>query len=176
MRTLFIIIFSVFGISLLSCNAQNKTSCLLESNNPEYDKQIKRYLTCSVPTISVHELNSNYSNYVILDARELEEYNISHLPSALFLGYKNPDWSVLDSLDKESNVLVYCSIGYRSEKMAEKIHAKGHNVYNLYGSIFEWINNDLPIHNTKGKISNQIHGYNKSWSKWVLNNDYEVSY
>ncbi len=67
----------------------------------------------------------------------------------------------LKNLDKDKPVVVYCSVGYRSEKIAEKLEKEGFTqVYNLYGGIFEWVNQDNPVYNEKGKTNN-IHPY--SW-------------
>jgi len=69
-------------------------------------------------------------------------------------------------------MVVYCSIGYRSEKIGEKLLRLGYkNVYNLYGSIFEWANEKYQLVGSNGKTTNRVHSYNKSWSKWVTNEE-----
>ena len=78
----------------------------------------------------------------------------------------------LEDIPKESNMVVYCSIGYRSEKIGEKLLRLGYkNVYNLYGSIFEWANDKYPLVGSNGKTTNRVHCYNKSWGKWVTNDE-----
>jgi hypothetical protein len=42
-------------------------------------------------------------------------------------------------------------------------------VKNLYGSLFEWANCNMPMYNSKGIITDTIHTYSKSWSQWVDN-------
>ncbi len=55
-------------------------------------------------------------------------------------------------IGEESKVVVYCSVGYRSEKIAEKLKAAGYkNVFNLYGGIFEWENQNLPVYDSNGE-------------------------
>ena len=70
-------------------------------------------------------------NYIILDAREKKEFNVSHLKGALNIGYDNIDKNVITQLDKNKTIVVYCSIGYRSEKVGELLRAKGYKVTKL---------------------------------------------
>jgi 3-mercaptopyruvate sulfurtransferase SseA len=77
---------------------------------------------------------------------------------------------MLDNIDKSTPILLYCSIGYRSEKVGEKILKMGFkDVTNLYGSIFAWANAGYELKNAKGETTNQIHTYNNEWAKWILN-------
>ena len=70
--------------------------------------------------------------------------------------------------NKNSKIVVYCSLGVRSEDVAEKLKKAGYsNVYNLYGGIFEWKNNDLEVLNLNEKPTDSIHIYSKAWSKWL---------
>ena len=41
------------------------------------------------------------------------------------------------------------------------------NVFNLYGGIFEWKNNDFQVVDTLGKSTEKVHAFNKSWEKWL---------
>ena len=43
------------------------------------------------------------------------------------------------------------------------------NVYNLYGSIFEWANQGHRLVDKGGQPTFKLHTYNKKWSKWVDN-------
>lgn len=144
--------------------------------NPKFDETIKSYLDFSIPIISVDSLHNNYDDYIILDAREKSEYKTSHLPGAHFIGYNSPKLSVVKNLDTSKNIVLYCSIGYRSEVIAKKLKKKGYNVTNLYGSIFEWVNKGYPLEDKKGNSTKTVHGYDKSWSKWVENLDYQVKH
>ena len=50
----------------------------------------------------------------------------------------------------------------------EKLKDAGYtNVQNLFGSIFEWVNQELPVENSKDEIVKKVHTYNWMWSKWV---------
>lgn len=157
MRNLFILSFL-----LLSCfgNSQETLQELLKTHNKE-----------RVPYISVQELAMPKTDAILLDARELKEYNVSHLEDAIHVGYDNFDIdTVIKTLpDTTSTIVVYCSVGIRSEDIAEQLKKKGYtNVYNLFGGIFEWKNNNFPVYNSEEKETEQIHAYSKDWSKWLL--------
>jgi len=145
--------------------------------NPKFERAIERYISHSVDVISVDELKETLTEYVLLDAREKEEYDTSKIPGAKFFGYDNPDFSVLDDLDKDQPIVMYCSIGYRSEKMGEELQKRGFtNVKNLYGSIFEWANKNYPLVNSEDEETITIHTYDSKWGKWVDNKKLEKVY
>jgi len=41
------------------------------------------------------------------------------------------------------------------------------NVRNLYGGIFEWVNEGGEIRNSKNQPTDSVHTYSKSWSIWL---------
>ena len=156
-------LFFVFIISLFVFKGftQSSISEILEQQNSQ-----------NVPYISAQELSMPKTEAIILDAREKNEFETSHLKNALHVGYHSFE---LDSVtkfinDKKSKIVVYCSVGIRSDKIASKIKKLGFtNVFNLYGGIFEWKNNGFPIYNSKNIKTDSIHIYSKKWSKWVNN-------
>lgn len=131
-----------------------------------YQAVLKTLLSHSVPALSVKEA-FNQKNTVMLDAREKREFDVSHLPNAIWVGYEKLDLSSVEKFDKNKPIIVYCSVGYRSEKVAEKLIKKGFtNVKNLYGGIFEWKNEGQELINQKGR-TNDVHAYNKTWGIWL---------
>lgn len=145
-----------------------------EKNQAALEKKINGLLDFSVNTIATEELDKYKDDFIILDSREREEFETSHILNARFIGYDNFDISSLEGIDKEARIVVYCSIGYRSEKIGKKLKKSGFkNVYNLYGSIFKWANEGRPIVNNSGEKTMKIHTYNKKWSKWVFAEDLE---
>tara|TARA_R110002050_G_scaffold287238_1_gene438316 strand:- start:251 stop:742 length:492 start_codon:yes stop_codon:yes gene_type:complete len=135
------------------------------------DKLLDKWNTRNVPYISVETLAMPKTDAILLDAREEKEFNISHLENAIRVGYD--DFSTKETLaklpkDKTAKIVVYCSIGIRSETVAHKLIQEGYtNVYNLYGGIFEWKNADFKVIDTLGKSTEKVHTFNKSWSKWL---------
>ncbi|HZB11500.1 MAG TPA: rhodanese-like domain-containing protein [Chryseolinea sp.] len=129
---------------------------------------LKTLLSHSVPEISVHQAAATRENIILLDAREHDEFALSHLEGAHFVGYHNFTIDSVKSFNKNAQILVYCSVGYRSEKVAYKLKSEGFkNVSNLYGGIFEWVNQGHPIVDSAGKRTKRIHGYTKAWGIWL---------
>lgn len=133
------------------------------------DDALKKFNQETVPYITTNELSQNFDNYLLLDTRKKEEYNVSHLPNAVWIGEQ------LDTIafakaqpDKKTPIVVYCSIGVRSEDLGEQLIKLGYkNTYNLYGSIFAWKNAELPIINQKNKHTDSVHVFSKSWGKYL---------
>ena len=140
----------------------------------EFSNMVDSYLDYSVPVISVNDFKEIKDNVIILDAREEQEFLVGHIEGAQRIGYDKPNLELLKSLNKRKTVVVYCSIGYRSEKIGEILQKEGfRNVLNLYGSIFEWVNQGNTIVDKEGKTTTRIHTYNKKWGKWMMNDSYE---
>ncbi len=132
----------------------------------EFDEMLNDLLSFSVPYVTVDELKA-LDGACLLDTRELEEYEVSHIPNAEYIGYNTFDESALENIPKEQTIVVYCSVGYRSEKIGERLKKMGYkNVYNLYGSIFEWVNEGNEVIDKDGTTT-KVHTYNKQWSKWL---------
>lgn len=136
--------------------------------DPDYKIMIeKKY---EFPTISPDSAsNILYSDDVIfLDTREPEEYNVSHLPNAILFGYDDPNWKAVDTLNKDITVIVYCSIGVRSQNIAEELNEKGFkNIKNLYGGIFLWADQSREMLDDQDNETSKVHGYNRFWGRWV---------
>ena len=130
---------------------------------------LKTMIKETVPTITVAELSKkDLSQMVLLDSREKKEYEVSHLKNAKWVGYDDFKLSRVNDVPKDASIVIYCSVGVRSEKIGEKLIAAGYtNVKNLYGSIFEWVNEGYPVYNTNGKPTDRVHAYSKTWGIWL---------
>lgn len=136
--------------------------------DPEFDKKIANTISHTVDIISPKQLATIQNQAFILDTREQEEYDVSHIPNAHYASYSKFDIAPFLQLPRDTTIVVYCSIGYRSEKIGEELKERGFSkVYNLYGSLFEWANQDYPMEDKFGSPTFQVHTYNKKWSKWV---------
>ena len=103
-------------------------------------------LTAEFDIEQIQADSANMSNAVILDVREKDEFEVSRLKNAIWIGYDDFDISRIDSIDKEQEIIVYCSVGYRSSKIGEELIESGFkNVKNLYGGIFKWANENRPF-------------------------------
>ena len=158
MKFTLLILISLLGLFVFGQN----------SIDPDYKDMIERkYHFPTIPQDSAQKLIGTKGVH-FLDTREQEEYNVSHLPGAVYTGYDNFQWSALKAIDTTEIIIVYCSIGVRSQNIAEKLSERGYSkVYNLYGGIFLWADQSRPMENKSGKKTKKVHAYNKFWGRWV---------
>ena len=155
-KKIILIIFSLIPLS---------TFCQIKNN--DFKQMLDNMYNHTVPLIKVDSLK-NLKNVFLLDTREREEFEVSHLKNARNVGYIWFDMRKIYDIPKNAIVIVYCSVGYRSEKIGEKLIRNGYkHVYNLYGSIFEWANEGNPLYKSNGVQTTEIHTYNKNWARWV---------
>lgn len=117
----------------------------------------------------IHPDSLKYLKTLLIDTREIEEFEVSHIPGAIYAGYYDFNVEQLDKINKDTTIVVYCSVGYRSSKIANKLIDNGFkDVRNLYGGIFMWINQEREIvkNNTP---TDTIHTYNKRWGRYITN-------
>lgn len=132
-----------------------------------YSVVLKTLLSHTVPEIGVEEL-ADLEHAVLLDSREPNEYKISRIAGARHVGFDHFDLKNLADLDRNTLVVVYCSVGYRSEKIAKKLLEVGFSrVYNLYGGIFEWVNEGFPVVDASGQPTNRVHAYSQTWGLFL---------
>jgi rhodanese-related sulfurtransferase len=125
--------------------------------------------------MEVADLRKIQEEVFIFDTRKKAEYLVSHLPNARFLAYPKIDTSALQGVLPTDTLVVYCSVGYRSERIGEELRSRGfQHVFNLYGSIFEWANRGYPIVDQHGLPTRKIHTFNRRWSKWVDSQELEL--
>ncbi len=122
------------------------------------------------PTVQPAQIY-NLKNYQVLDTREKEEFEVSHLEGAKWVGYDSFSLQVVEDLDKNQPVLVYCTVGARSQEIGKKLQAAGFKkVYNLYGGIIHWSNESKPLF--KNCMSTkQVHTYSRTWGVWLTSGE-----
>lgn len=138
----------------------------------DFDKKLNTLYKHTVPLIHANELSKKLDGtqkIILLDTRSAVEYKSSHLQNADFVNYDAFTPSAVAGLDKDSQIIVYCTVGYRSERIGEKLIKMGFkNVKNLYGGIFDWVNTGHSVVNPLGAVTDSVHTYNKDWSRWLL--------
>ena len=102
---------------------------------------------------------------ILLDVRGEDEYAVSHLPGAIRVEPGGEFPPQLKTLDRDAPVVAYCSVGYRSSQLVERLEKEGFtNVKNLEGSIFEWANKGYPLER-EGKPVEEVHPYDEEWGR-----------
>ena len=131
-----------------------------------FDKMLQKLLSHKVAEVTPVDI-SNTPEVLFLDAREQKEYDTSYIENAVWIGYNDFDIKRVGAISKDTKIVVYCSVGYRSEKITKKLSKAGYtDVSNLYGGIFEWVNQGNKVYGTAGETDN-VHTFNKKWSKWL---------
>ena len=103
MKALIALIAGMFTFLIAPAQVQSST----------YDLMLEALLTHSVPEVSVSQVKE-MKNITILDAREFNEYSVSHIKDALYVGYDRFDTDRLQSIDK--NQKNYCVLFSRLPK------------------------------------------------------------
>ena len=86
--------------------------------NQEFKLMLDSLYEHSVPLISVEDLiKLNKNEVYILDTREEEEFNVSHLKNARNVGYFWFDMRKIYDIPISATIVLYCSVGMRSEKI-----------------------------------------------------------
>jgi len=102
---------------------------------------------------------------VLLDVRTPAEWNVSHLAGARRVDPKTDAKTATNGVTKDAPIVTYCSVGYRSGEMAERLRAAGYtHVQNLEGSIFEWANEHRPLVHDGERVT-RVHPYHSGWGR-----------
>ena len=113
------------------------------------------------------------NDVIVLDVREQEEYEVSKLnPKCILMNPNASSEQVFAKLNQlnaipegaDVTVVCYCSIGYRSSRLADRLSDQV-KAYNLSGGIFQWANEGRCVANAQDEsvapgISG-VHPYNK---------------
>ncbi len=97
----------------------------------------------SVQSISPKEFAAKLKsdkNPQLIDVRTSEEYASQHLPNSVNIDWNGGNFEKdAAKLDKSKPVYVYCMVGGRSKKAADKLSQLGfQNVYDMSGGIMKW--------------------------------------
>ena len=111
----------------------------------------------------------NLEKTVFIDVREPKEMRISMLPGAI------TQKEFEDHKEKylRSNLVIYCTIGYRSGLFTEQISNEGFTAYNLKGGVLSWSHDRLGFYNGDQR-TNKIHVYGSKWN--LAHSEYDTTY
>ncbi len=147
-----LLFLSLISLLFMACNAQT-------SKNIEV-----------VPAIDFSHKILATSKAQIVDVRTPEEFESGHIDNA-----KNINWfdknfeKEVASLDKTKPVFVYCKVGGRSAKAADKLSQLGFTeIYDLDGGYLKWESAGL------APTSDEIIGLNNQEYAALISNDKEV--
>lgn len=97
---------------------------------------------------------------ILLDVRAPEEYEISHLTGAIRTETLEEALTALKAAGSDRDIILYCSVGYRSSEMAQKLNGEGfERLFNLEGGLFRWVNEGRPLAQGEAKV----HPFDRLW-------------
>ncbi len=145
-------------------------SCVPSSgqiNSNAYRALLNTLYKKTVPLVSCEE-SQNVRSTQFLDSRARAEFNVSHIADARWVGYDDFSMDRVKDLDKDQPIIIYCSVGVRSERIGKRLLDAGFtDVRNLYGSLFEWVNQGYPIVDANGRPTQKVHAYSPTWGMWL---------
>ena len=142
-----------------------------------------------VSNISTNELqdvmgkSTGSDKLLIIDTRKREEYDVSFISGAKHLAFPTSESDVKlfakENISDQTEIVVcYCSLGYRSSKVAQtlsQVLSQGQtqkiSVYNLEGSIFQWANEGRSLSTVRGEATQSCHPFSTMWGLLGLSTD-----
>ncbi len=147
--TLSIRLFSFIVFFVFAGDAENLVR--LREMSARYAKRFKE-----VAVIAPKEAREK--NVVFVDVRPEEETSISIIPGALL----KKEFEANSGKYRDSLIVPYCTIGYRSGKYGRKLQKKGFRVRNLLGGVLLWAHTVGPLEHDK-RPTRRIHVYGRRW-------------
>jgi rhodanese-related sulfurtransferase len=111
---------------------------------------------------------AGHTEIQLVDVREADEFAVSHIPGAVNLPSSSKQEVLLSAIRRDIPVVVYCSVGYRSARIVQRLQRAGRqNVVNYAGSLFDWANKGHPMQSAAGSTSS-VHPYDAYWGRFLL--------
>ncbi len=122
-----------------------------------------------VPEMTVEQLvvAQKTGQVVLVDVREPAEQEVSMIPGAIPARQFEEEGEQHES----KQIVVYCTIGYRSGLYAKKLDEQGYRAVNLKGGILAWAHAGQEVVCLNGQ-TNLVHVYGREWS--LLPRGYEA--
>ena len=119
-----------------------------------------------VPQMTTEQLADKLAGHepiLLLDARTAAEFRTSHLQGAVRATTVGTALGAIKADGRPLTVVVYCSVGLRSSRLASRLLARGvEGVFNLEGSVFRWANEGRPL--VRGtETATTVHPYDDEW-------------
>ena len=103
-----------------------------------------------VPEVDVYQVKNRLDKgeqFVLIDVREDNEWNLGRIPTAIHLGkgiIERDIESVVE--DRNAELILYCQGGFRSALAAESLNKMGYqNVFSMSGGFGAWVENEFSI-------------------------------
>lgn len=96
-----------------------------------------------------YEMTSEYNQYLLIDVRVWNDYQINRIPDAVWGGDLLHLNNLVSNLDVNTPLFIYCDYGDRTRVVAKILKKKGFKkIYQLNGGLSSWINQNFPLDTT----------------------------
>jgi sodium/bile acid cotransporter 7 len=96
---------------------------------------------------------------LFVDTRKDAEMKVSMLPGAI----SEETYLKDKSLYRKKTIVLYCTISYRSGKLAQILSKQGVEAYNLAGGLLAWVLEGGKVYDQAGETK-RIHVYGEKWN------------
>lgn len=161
---LFSIVVAIAIWGLPTCHLDASAQMLSDQENRNQIEKMYNHYKRSFPTVrditpqQTMNLRKN-QKVIFVDVREVKEQEVSMLPGAL------TKEEFLNNLQKyEDEIIIgYCTISYRSGKLARKLAKQGITMLNLRGGILAWVHDGGKVYDQYGETK-RIHVHGRKWN------------
>lgn len=100
----------------------------------------------SINVSELKDLMDQEAEIVLIDCRELEEWNNGHIHGATLIPLSTFEEDSKVLKHKNAKIILQCRSGKRSLRAAMYLQDQGfEDLYNLEGGILDWVENGYPV-------------------------------
>lgn len=93
-----------------------------------------------VTSKDVQQRIANGETIVLLDIREANEWNLGHIPNAVYLSRGVLETTIESRVPRDANIVLYCASGNRSALAAVTLQEMGYDkVASMAGGFRDWV-------------------------------------
>jgi sulfur-carrier protein adenylyltransferase/sulfurtransferase len=109
------------------------------------------------------KLLKSEENALVLDMRSETAFQLSRLKGASHIAEEGIATFILHGqLSKEAPIIIYCSVGFRSIMVAEKLRKMGYSAVSIAGGYTAWRAAGCPVESTDSFSLNQMERYSRN--------------
>ncbi len=156
------------GLSTVGCAQSGSDSMGWRATKSMIARDFPATPTISTDSLAAWLADDARTPPLLLDAREADEYAVSHLARARHVppnASADSLTALLSDVPMDRSVVVYCSVGYRSAKVTQRLRKAGFSdVHNLGGSIFRWANEGRAVVRGDSAVRT-VHPFDATWGR-----------
>ena len=142
MKKILCIISAVLCIFLTACEDATSIGIIGGADGPTailVSEKGEKTMYEQITAEDAKKIMDSGEEYIILDAREQDEFDEGHIPGAILIPYTEIENKAEELLpDKNVQILVYCRSGRRSKIAADALAKLGYTHVKEFGGIIDW--------------------------------------